>query len=618
MFGWYIGMVPLQPSFSSGSSFSSRFLHLTMLKTYALMLNKQAYMLCGLPHVLREIADETVKALVGCLVITIFLAMTTTTVIDVAYASAGVRVTLALTSKLTSSTPADPCPTDASVTPFVQSEKYVQLLNGASRSQPPSSWTGVRGGARRSVGVGRGGVWPTQCPPTSWKVQHADSRHAGTLRRSVLVSRYQLPVQFFCSAPLRFDHYLPWRDCLPFWAFNFVLFRYSSGVRTIMAFFRIRYDLEDRHLADAWFRQARRPYIQYAADWRDLPGFVHRGLHVVVPSVHWSNVPWPSQAPLPFCLHLVWRNALFSSAPGLSSGPDTFASSCCARTYDFVLDGLVHTAWKSGLGHVELVLDDLILAHWRQAWQAHLGQVSVELLVRSIYIPPRALMWNLVYCHHTVFRLVGFASRALDHCDGPPGHHCPKREGQHWFLLPLPCHRLHLATLSLIFPVFLAWRCALHAPVLRCHREIFATLEAGTCAGSRARNFYTFQFALWYFSFLYYRRLVSHCIELTTSSLTEFGRPTRNFRSRDAERKIFCTHCPVWCSQQLALQFWRPVASTHICHRVCSRDTPVRARTWSPPDADTDIPLHRKACWNQHSWENPHVRVENVFDVLSV
>ena len=158
-------MAPLQPSFSSGSSFSSRFLHLTMLKTYALMLNKQAYMLCGLPHVLRDIADETVKALVGCLVITIFLAMTTTTVIDVAYASAGVRVTLALTSKLTSSTPADPCPTDASVTPFVQSEKHVQLLNGASRSQPPSSWTGVRG-ARRSVGVGRGGVWPTQSPPT--------------------------------------------------------------------------------------------------------------------------------------------------------------------------------------------------------------------------------------------------------------------------------------------------------------------------------------------------------------------------------------------------------------------------------------------------------------------
>ena len=42
--------------------------------------------------------DETVKALVDCLVITIFLAATTTTVTGVAQESAGPRVTLALTS----------------------------------------------------------------------------------------------------------------------------------------------------------------------------------------------------------------------------------------------------------------------------------------------------------------------------------------------------------------------------------------------------------------------------------------------------------------------------------------------------------------------------------------
>ena len=71
------------------------------------------------PDVLPGIPDETVKALVDCLVITIFLAVTTKTVIGVAYAPPGVRVTLVLTGKLASSTAGGPCPTDVSVTPFV-------------------------------------------------------------------------------------------------------------------------------------------------------------------------------------------------------------------------------------------------------------------------------------------------------------------------------------------------------------------------------------------------------------------------------------------------------------------------------------------------------------------
>ena len=47
----------------------------------------------------RDISDETVKALVDCLVITIFLAVTTTTVVGVASAIACLRVALALTRK---------------------------------------------------------------------------------------------------------------------------------------------------------------------------------------------------------------------------------------------------------------------------------------------------------------------------------------------------------------------------------------------------------------------------------------------------------------------------------------------------------------------------------------
>ena len=35
------------------------------------------------------------------------------------------------------------------------------------------------------------------------------------------------------------------------------------------------------------------------------------------------------------------------------------------------------------------------------------------------------------------------------------------------------------------------------APVFRCHREMFATLEAGTCAGSRAWYFFVFSLVFW-------------------------------------------------------------------------------------------------------------------------
>ena len=51
------------------------------------------------PDVPRDIPDETVKALVDCLVIIIFLAATTTTVSGVPQEPVGPRVTLALTVK---------------------------------------------------------------------------------------------------------------------------------------------------------------------------------------------------------------------------------------------------------------------------------------------------------------------------------------------------------------------------------------------------------------------------------------------------------------------------------------------------------------------------------------
>ena len=68
------------------------------------------------------------------------------------------------------------------------------------------------------------------------------------------------------------------------------------------------------NLESAWFRQARRPYNQKAADWGYLPGVVHRGLHVVLPNVRWSNVLYLSWAPLPLASIYVEISTVFPSS----------------------------------------------------------------------------------------------------------------------------------------------------------------------------------------------------------------------------------------------------------------------------------------------------------------
>ena len=71
------------------------------------------------PRGLRGILDETVTALVDCLVTFIFLATATVAVIDVAQEPAGPRVTTVLSDMQASSAPVGAYPTDVSVTPFV-------------------------------------------------------------------------------------------------------------------------------------------------------------------------------------------------------------------------------------------------------------------------------------------------------------------------------------------------------------------------------------------------------------------------------------------------------------------------------------------------------------------
>ena len=91
--------------------------------------------------------------------------------------------------------------------------------------------------------------------------------------------------------------FLPWHHCQPCFVCNFVSFRCSKEVLTLMASLNIRYDLEDRE--DAWFLQARRSSNQKVAE--GVKSAMRSPPRQSRPfaSVRWSNVLWPSLAPWP-------------------------------------------------------------------------------------------------------------------------------------------------------------------------------------------------------------------------------------------------------------------------------------------------------------------------------
>ena len=95
----------------------------------------------------------------------------------------------------------------------------------------------------------------------------------------------------------------------------------------------------------------------------------------------------------------------------------------------------------------------------------------------------------------------------MERCSDLTGHHC---------LLPphvvedctvfTSFSRAHgcFGDLFLDFSRLLGLTLRAFAPVFRCHQEIFATLEAGTCAGSRA----------WYFFFVFPLVLLDSNVEV--------------------------------------------------------------------------------------------------------
>ena len=79
-------------------------------------------------------------------------------------------------------------------------------------------------------------------------------------------------------------------------------------------------------------------------------------------------------------------------------------------------------------------------------------------------------------------------------CSGLPRHHClhpPLGVGDSTVLLPLSCVLGYIRDLLLDISRLLGLALRPFDPVFRCHWEIFATLEAGTCAGSRAWHFFS-------------------------------------------------------------------------------------------------------------------------------
>ena len=134
------------------------------------------------------------------------------------------------------------------------------------------------------------------------------------------------------------------------------------------------------------------------------------------------------------------------------------------------------------------------------------------------------------------------------------------------------------------------------APVFRCHRETFDTLEAGTCAGSRAWNF----------------SLSSFFCTLTAMCFNEFRQLGKNFHSRvtgsrdpEFSRTLFFTHYITRCSQYFALQF----ETLHGFH--CNLSSIVfSGYAWKRSDVTTSWCI-QKAHMKLHSPESPHVCVEN-------
>ena len=159
----------------------------------------------------------------------------------------------------------------------------------------------------------------------------------------------------------------------------------------------------------------------------------------------------------------------------------------------------------------------------------HLDIVNELLLARDRRFPVRVhLMWCLVYRYRTVPVLFGFALANLGSlCLGPPRHLC--LQPPH---VVDDCTVFTSFSLLLVAPVFLAWHCAFHASAFRCHREISATLEVGTCAGSPAWNFFTSPSSLWHpriSAVFLFVRWVPHCFGRFVLSITEPRRLTRNF-----------------------------------------------------------------------------------------
>ena len=121
-----------------------------------------------------------------------------------------------------------------------------------------------------------------------------------------------VPSQDHCSTIATKFPYSPWHYCHTHMCSHILLFRRSSVVLTLMAFYSgFRSTPEVDNPGDAWFCRARGPRIQKVVERRYLPCVHHRGILVVLPCESRITVLGSTWALLP--LTSTWRgqNALF-------------------------------------------------------------------------------------------------------------------------------------------------------------------------------------------------------------------------------------------------------------------------------------------------------------------
>ena len=148
-----------------------------------------------------------------------------------------------------------------------------------------------------------------------------------------------------------FDHHLSWHHCLLFLAKCFLAVPLQFGCSEPHGV--------PQHGAILRFVVKALGSVEHegptTSNLLHLPGFEHRGLHVVLPSVRWSNVLWPSWEPSTLCggqprFYILFLLRLVAfSRPSPRSSPSSWPDTAPFSLLSFDATGKSLPRWRLSL-----------------------------------------------------------------------------------------------------------------------------------------------------------------------------------------------------------------------------------------------------------------------------